>query len=339
MSLAVMTEALFANQYRIKRKGAVAYLAAEGAASIEPRLAAIAKERGFEGELPFAWRDNCPALTDPKAAETISDMIKEVEAQLGQRVVLAWIDTIVAAAQYETDGADNDTVATQKINNCLAAISKNTSAFVFGIDHFGKVMETGTKGSINKEAGAYTVVAALGERSVGGEVKNTRLALRKQRDGESGFEIPYTARSVTTGIDEDGDPITAIVFDWGKTQEIKETKGGWTAALQLFKQILTAALVDGVDCFPFADGPSVRAVDKEIVRREYYRQRHADGETELQRAAAKQKAFSRDINTAQARKLIIYRKVDGIELIWLATGQTDPRLARTPDTRTDKDTL
>jgi hypothetical protein len=317
MSLAVMTEALFADQYRIKRKGAVAYLAAEGAASIGPRLAAIAKERKIEGELPFAWRDNCPALTDSRAAETISGMIKEVEAQLSQPVVLAWIDTIVAAAQYETDGADNDTVATQKINNCLAAISKNASAFVFGIDHFGKVMETGTKGSINKEAGAYTVIAALGDRSIGGEVKNTRLALRKQRDGESGFEIPYTARSVTTGVDEDGDSITAIVFDWGKgeqTQDKKKTE--WPPSLTLFRRILTSALVNGTDCRTFADGPIVRAVDKESVRREYYRQRPAEG-TEAQKAEARRKAFNRDLDKAQEKNLIGHRVVDGAELIWL----------------------
>jgi hypothetical protein len=325
ISLAVMTEVLFANQYRIKRKGAVAYFAAEGAASIEPRLAAIAKERGFEGELPFAWRDNCPALTDPDAAESICRMIKEVEAQLGQPVVLVWIDTIVTAARYETDGADNDTVATQKINNCLAAISKSTSGFVFGIDHFGKVMETGTKGSINKEAGAYTVIAALGERSVSGGVKNTRLALRKQRDGESGFEIPYTAKTVVTGTDDAGDPIAAIVFDWGRAQESVEANTSWTTSLALFRRILTTALVDGGNYLPFTDGPTVRAIDKEIVRQEYYRQRHADGETEKQRHAAKQKAFARDVNTAQAKGLIGCRKVDGVDLVWLATSEAPGR--------------
>ncbi len=122
-----------------------------------------------------------------------------------------------------------------------------------------------------------------------------------------------------TGVDDDGDPITAIVFDWGRAQDAQQTKGGWPSSLMLFKRILNTALVDGADCFPFADGPAVRAVNKEAVRQEYYRQRHADGETEKQRGAAKQKAFSRDVNSAQARGLIACRKIDGVELIWLAT--------------------
>ena len=39
--------------------------------------------------------------------------------------------------------------------------------------------------------------------------ENIRLAVRKQRDGLSGFEIPFTARMAETGTDEDGDPVTA----------------------------------------------------------------------------------------------------------------------------------
>ena len=77
--------------------------------------------------------------------------------------------------------------------------------FVFGIDHFGKVIETGTRGSSAKEGAVDTIIAALGDRAVSGEVKNTRLAMRKQRDGLSGFEIPYTPRTIVTGEDEDGD--------------------------------------------------------------------------------------------------------------------------------------
>ena len=44
------------------------------------------------------------------------------------------------------------------------------------------------------------------------------MAVRKQRDGLSGFEIPFTPQVVELGLDEDGDPITAIVLSWGKQQ-------------------------------------------------------------------------------------------------------------------------
>jgi hypothetical protein len=47
--------------------------------------------------------------------------------------------------------------------NALAHSAKHTGALVLGIDHFGKVQETGTRGSSAKEAGADTVVALLAE--------------------------------------------------------------------------------------------------------------------------------------------------------------------------------
>ena len=55
----------------VKRPGAVLYLALEGAGMLLARLSAIAAHRGVTGPLPFAWRDDCPALTDKNAADAL----------------------------------------------------------------------------------------------------------------------------------------------------------------------------------------------------------------------------------------------------------------------------
>jgi ABC-type cobalamin/Fe3+-siderophores transport system ATPase subunit len=68
--------------------------------------------------------------------------------------------------------------------------------FVPGIDHFGKAVETGTRGTSAKEAAADVVIAMLGDRSIAGEVSNTRLAMRKRRSGPAGEEYAFTARTV-----------------------------------------------------------------------------------------------------------------------------------------------
>ena len=57
--------------------------------------------------------------------------------------------------------------------------------------HVGKVVETGTRGSSAKEGAADAVIALLADRELSGGLRNTRLAVRKQRDGLSGFEIPF----------------------------------------------------------------------------------------------------------------------------------------------------
>ena len=191
---------------------------------------------------------------------------------------------------------------------------------VAGIDHFGKVVETGTRGSSAKEGAADTVIALLADRELSGGVKNTRLAVRKQRDGVSGFEIPFTARMVETGTDDDGDPVTAPIIDWqAAQQQTAQANARWTPSMQVLRRVLMTTLADcGQNVRPFLDGPEVRACDIELVRTEFYRQCPADG-GEKQKADARRKAFGRSVKDSIARGVVASREVDGVQFIWLAT--------------------
>jgi hypothetical protein len=182
------------------------------------------------------------------------------------------------------------------------------------------VVETGTRGSSAKEGAADAVLALLADRELSGGVKNTRLAIRKQRDGVSGFEIPFTVHTVETGMDEDGDPITAQTLDWQAAQKPDaKADTGWTPALQLLRRVLLTTLADhGRDALPFADGQTVRACDLELVRAEYYRQYPAEG-TDKQKQAARRQTFNRHITTAVQRSVATVRELDGVQLIWLTT--------------------
>ena len=322
VSVCVMAGLSFAGRYRVKRRGAVLYIALEGEGMLSARLAAIAAHRGVSGPLPFAWRGDCPALSNKNAAAELCAIADEAAAELdrnfGLPVVLIWIDTVITAAGYN-EGGDNDTAASQKVMSALRILSKHTGALVAGIDHFGKVVETGTRGSSAKEGAADTVIALLADRELSGGVKNTRLAVRKQRDGVSGFEIPFTVRMVETGTDDDGDPVTAPIIDWQATQQTAQADARWTPSMQVLRRVLMTTLVDsGQNVRPFLDGPEVRACDMELVRAEFYRQYPADG-TEKQKADARRKAFSRSVKETTARGLVASREVDGVQFIWLAT--------------------
>lgn len=163
------------------------------------------------------------------------------------------------------------------------------------------------------------MIALLADRELSGGVKNTRFAVRKQRDGISGFEIPFTARIVETGTDEDGDRVTAAVIDWQATLQTPQADARWPQSLQLLCRVLTTALIEsGQDVRPFPDGPQVRACDIQGVRAEFYRQHPADG-SEKQRVDARRQAFNRSFKTAQARGLVASRELGGLQFIWLAT--------------------
>ena len=72
----------------------------------------------------------------------------------------------------------------------------------------------------------------------------------------------------------------------------------------------------GKDQRPYADGPTVRACDLELVRDEFNRRYPAEG-TERQKADTRRKALKRTLLDAQSAGLIQMREVDGVQLIWL----------------------
>jgi AAA domain/Bifunctional DNA primase/polymerase, N-terminal len=327
IAVCIMAGLAFAGRYQVKRRGAVLYFALEGEGMLAARLSAIAAHYGVTDPLPFAWRGDCPALTDQNTVDKLCRLAIEAAAELKRKfdlpVALIIIDTMITAAGFAA-GEDNDAAAAQRVMTTLRLTSQRTGALVVGIDHFGKVIETGTRGSSAKEGAADVVIALLADRELSGGVKNTRLALRKLRDGVSGFEIPFTVRIVETGIDDDGDPITAPVIDWQAPQQATQADARWTPSMQQLRRVLMTTLVDsGQEVRPFLDGPLVRACDIELVRKEFYRQYPADG-TANQKADARRKAFGRSVKESVARSLVTTREVDGVQLIWLnELGPTD----------------
>jgi RecA-family ATPase len=176
-AISIMAATAFAQRYRIKRQGAVLYVALEGEGMLAARLNAVATHRNVGGALPFAWRGDCPALTDNDAAEALCTLTDQAAAELKRQfdlpLALVVIDTMVTAAQYE-EGGDNDAASAQSVMNALRTLSQHTGALVIGVDHFGKVVETGTRGSSAKEGAADTVIALLADRELSGSVMNTR---------------------------------------------------------------------------------------------------------------------------------------------------------------------
>src|SRR6476646_880278 len=99
--------------------------------------------------------------------------------------------------------------------NVLKFLAQTLGCFVLGVDHFGKNVESGTRGSGAKESASDLVLACLGDKSLSGSVSNTRLAVRKHRGGQQGQEFPFTLRVVEAPEpDEAGEPTTTMVVDW-----------------------------------------------------------------------------------------------------------------------------
>jgi AAA domain len=323
----------------IDRPGGALLYAAEGQTEVPIRLQVSLENRcphmAAPGKAPFAWLtpEKFPLkLLDPESLKAFIARAQKIGAEMRRRfgvpLVLIEIDTVVTTAGFRKAGDEDDAVIGAQVIEALKEISTKTGAFVLGVDHFGKSAETGTRGSSAKEANVDVVLATLGDRSLSGVVTNPRLAVRKVRGGIVGREYAFTTDVAKTGtVDPKGRDITTLKIIWSGQSTTtdaspKDKKDAWSKSLRLLRKILMNLLADcGKDVRPYTDAATVRAVDKEIIRREFYKEHPAEGETDKQKQAAKRQAFNRSLKDAQAASLIGFREIEGIEYVWLAKAE------------------
>lgn len=335
LSACTMTGTPFAGR-EIIRKGGVLFIAAEGASEIPIRLQGIVEHKlaplklseaaagnPFDADLeslPFAWIEECPNLKDGfdrivAASQSAASHIKE---QFNLPLALVIVDTLNAAANFK-DG--NDAAEGQFIMNRLNDLSRKTGAFVIAVDHFGKAVETGTRGTSAKEGAADMVLALLAERDTAGNISNTRMAVRKLRGGSTGHETPFDLQVVDIG---DGETTCIIEWKQGAQENRKSTdqRECWPKSTKILKAALIEALNnEGVERDPFGDGKlRTKTVPASSVRAEFIKRYPADVEPDKQ-ANVKRQAFHRAMKLAIERELVGSREIDGVDHLWLAVSE------------------
>jgi AAA domain len=271
LSAAVMTGGCFAGE-PVMRKGAVLWFAAEGEKEIEGRVrVAVEKKYRASGPQPFARQaGGVPLLTEPDALKKLKAYTQEAAKRAREMfdlpLVLIVIDTVSAAAGF---GDENSASETQKVMTTLRELSRATGALVLPIDHYGKLAETGVRGSSAKSAAADAILACLGDRDNEGNVSNHRLAIAKFRNGPTGRVVHFELRATETEFG------ATCTVEWRLTTveaaPVARPKG-WPKMLAIFRRSLENALGDfGARARPFADGPELLTVDREKVRAEFMR--------------------------------------------------------------------
>jgi hypothetical protein len=311
--------------YAIKRQGAILYLACEGASELPVRLEALSTVEHGGSVLPIYYCDAGVRLLDHTSVASIIATAKQVDAD-AQRdhklpLVLIVIDTVISAAAFAKTGDENDSTIGAKLMAALSMVSQATRTFVLGIDHFGKVAETGTRGTSAKEDAADVVLALLATKSVSGEVTNPRLCVRKRRGGPAGIEHPFTRKVVTIGEDEDDEPITSLTIEFDSTTApAASSDSRWTRSLGTLQRILMMLLADaGEDVYPFPAGPVVCAVRIDLVRAEFHKQYVSPDGDRAKKMTASRQAFHRAVTAAKDRGLVAVREIGGTDFVWLAT--------------------
>ena len=319
---AIATGQPFISGYSTKRQGATLIFCSEGAGELPVRLEALAQAEHGGRVLPIYYCDHPVALLDPLSVQgCIATASLANDAPMRDHklpLVSIQFDTVLGCSGFRASGDENDAVVGGKLMAALAEISQATGTFTLGIDHFGKSETTGTRGSSSKEARADVVLALLANKALSGEVSACRLAVRKSRSSHSGSQFAFTVRSVSFGLDEDDEPLSSLVVDFGETPVTPSAadQDGWTRSLAVLRRVMMALLVDAGEMIrPNPDEPEVRAIHADTVREEFYRQHLADGAEDKQEA--KRKAYGRAVRAAQAKGLVDVREIGGRTFLWL----------------------
>ena len=328
----------------VKRQCGVLLIAAEGGNEVDLRLDAVLREKcGGMGPVPFvSWREEIPPLLHKDAAKALIATAREVDdalqAEFGLPLGLIAIDTYTACAGYSQSGGENNSATGAAIMGVLRKVAQAANCFVLGVHHFGKNIESGTRGSTATEDAADLVLACLGEKQINGSVLNTRLAVRKNRGGPQGEEHPFTLRQVEAPEpDEDGDPFITKVVDWqpagepGGARPMPAPVSPWVegcrqdqrAPMLRLQRALMDVLVDGgVDRPIPPDGPVVRMAEQEVVQKLFFERspmEPAGGSDTKKQRQRRSTQFKAALGRAEEKRLVGIQEIGGVTRLWLVS--------------------
>jgi len=199
---------------------AVLYLAAEGGRGVANRIVALKAETGL-ADVPLALRRaGMDLLHDQADLQRVYDLTQEVQARAPDLPLLIVIDTLsrVMAGGDENSAAD----MTALIRN-IDAIREATGAHVMLVHHTGKDTARGARGHSSLRAATDTEIEVQNAEDDDGAQCRAAM-VTKQRDYQGGEAFAFSLKTVTLGVDQDGDEVTSCVVQEADSEEFAAAK-------------------------------------------------------------------------------------------------------------------
>lgn len=181
------------------RAGRVLYVAAEGGASFDNRVAALAD--------PELWVLNLPMVMTGgnSQAPFLTEVMQHLAATGGKPFDMIVFDTM---ARVMGAGDENTAPGIADLMAGLDHIRRATGAHIMLIHHSGKDGGKGARGHSSLRAAIDTEIELTRD-----EIGMISAEVTKQRDGPTGYKFSYTLRQVVLGEDQDGDQVTTCVVE------------------------------------------------------------------------------------------------------------------------------
>jgi hypothetical protein len=154
------------------------------------------------------------------------------------------------------------------------------------------------------------------------------LTLMKLKDEEDGQKLTVHLTRVVVGKDADDDEISTLVVDSVEPGAIEGDKSPQAKSIprnmRLLVSMVAQALIEDETAKtfrPWADGPLVKAVPDETVRRRYYdrmAEKAAPGEDPKKLADRQRQAFYTAVKDALKKEILVACQRDGTRFLWLS---------------------
>jgi hypothetical protein len=222
-------------------KGAVIYIAGEGAMSFRRRIKAFSVHTGSEvgaiGLIPTALN-----LMDPSAdVDRLIDLVAEKASEIGEEILLVIVDTVARAMMGGNENASEDMA---RLISAGDRIREETGAHVAFIHHSGKDADRGARGHSSLRAALDTEIEVTADESQALHF----ATITKQRDlATKGLKLAGRFVPVVLGTDQWGNAVTACAVETaevpaGQDKARKGLSGPQQAILGFLKGSGTAVL-------------------------------------------------------------------------------------------------
>jgi hypothetical protein len=229
------------------------------------------------------------------------------------------IDTV---AQSIGAGDENNTGMVQFAAN-ITALANHFECLVAAVHHVGLGDEKRLRGH-SSFLGALDV-SILSERKEG--ALSATLTVMKLKDEESSQKFTVHLARVVICKDSDGEDVSTLIVESVEPGATEGAKAPRTKSIPRAQRLLITMVEQAIGedetakmIRPFADGPHVKAVPDEAVRRRYYvrlAENAKPGEDPQKLADRQRQAFYRAINDALKALILMASERDGTRFLWL----------------------
>jgi AAA domain-containing protein len=301
--------------HKIKRRGAVLYVACEGQSGMRKRIMAYKHAHGDDELPPFWLIEGRPDFGRPPLSGDVVDLVTGKAMSLHDLdVALVIIDTLARTL----NGRDENGEGMRNFLDNTEELAERLNCLVLAVHHEGAADIDRPRGATVLPAGVVATWHVKRQRN--GTGLGCSLIVEEAKDSVSDFALDVELERIEFGDEHDERRESTLKVRSITPAEIEKPTQKRTKITPTLAAFMTSVGIaldrHGIIVQLPDNGPKVKAVNVELVRPVYY-----DKRSDLE-GDSKRKTFARQMEDAIVREILFSKMINGLPMLYLPTSQT-----------------